>query len=758
MRLNWLPWKYIVKKVARAEGFIDPIQLLSSMHRFAQPAEVDVPRELLRAGAVMQATGLINSRALQHNRDWIWPFWIERQFDPSSVSFVPRGFAFSLINQTHRNWTAVGIPGFQATPVVDPRGLVMPFFNSWSIDCWLLNDSGAALIPSRADHADQKLTFEEGLAVTTRFTGGRSNLDSTVRTVIEREEHVLEIIVRGRTSVPGMLVVSLRPSNPEGVSFIHDIAVGGGKRELTVNEKHAVRFDHSPARWRLSSYHEGDVYDHLDRDGDRDGISCDVGLASAAGVFQLEPDRDRTVRVTVPLGERTDDETKGGETRTAVSLWHSALDSRAEYNVPDEKNRYLFEAALSTVSLHTTRNEVWAGPFRYKRFWFRDAAFVLNALMSCGMLERGKKVLDTFPDRQRANGFFESQDGEWDSNGEVLWIMDRYCRLSGRGHVPEWMHSVKKAADWMERKRTPDDGTVHAGLMPAGYSAEHLGPSDYYYWDDFWSVAGLRSAAAMCRSAGDESSAERYEAIADDLSSCIDASLERTRERLGRTAMPASPGRRLDSGSVGSLAAGYPLMLWKERDVRLLDTVSFLLDSCMYENGFFHDIMHSGINPYLTLHIAQVLMRAGDTRFLNLVEGIARIASPTGQWPEAVHPATGGGCMGDGQHVWAASEWLLMARNRFVQEDPHSGSLVLCAGIPIESVLGEESLYFGPAPTVFGTVGITISERNGRVLVSWKTNWHGERPHIEIAFPGMERTRVSENADHAEITAEGAIA
>jgi len=35
------------------------------------------------------------------------------------------------------------------------------------------------------------------------------------------------------------------------------------------------------------------------------------------------------------------------------------------------------------------------------------------------------------------------------------------------------------------------------GLMPAGVSAEHLGPFDYYYWDDFWSLRGLLDGAEL---------------------------------------------------------------------------------------------------------------------------------------------------------------------------------------------------------------------------------------------------------------------
>ena len=73
MGLKWFPWQFIVKQVARSKGFIDPILLLSHFNRFAQPSEVWAPVELLRAGTVLHARGLINSQVIQHNLDWVWP-------------------------------------------------------------------------------------------------------------------------------------------------------------------------------------------------------------------------------------------------------------------------------------------------------------------------------------------------------------------------------------------------------------------------------------------------------------------------------------------------------------------------------------------------------------------------------------------------------------------------------------------------------------------------------------------------------------
>ncbi len=121
---------------------------------------------------------------------------------------------------------------------------------------------------------------------------------------------------------------------------------------------------------------------------------------------------------------------------------------------------------------------------------------------------------------------------------------------------------------------------------------------------------------------------------------------------------------------------------------------------------------HSGINPYLTLHLAQVLLRAGDPRYFGLMTAVAKLASPTGQWPESIHPLTGGGCMGDGQHVWAAAEWVLMIRNCFVREE--GDGLILCSGIPQVWLDKKQTISFGPAPTSFGDIQISIKPHGAK--------------------------------------------
>ena len=207
--------------------------------------------------------------------------------------------------------------------------------------------------------------------------------------------------------------------------------------------------------------------------------------------------------------------------------------------------------------------------------------------------------------------------------------------------------------------------------------------------------------------------------------------------------MPASPYRRLDAGAIGSLAIGYPVQLCRPDDPRLLDTVEFLLKRCFVQDAFYQDMIHSGLNAYLTLHVAQILLRNNDPRYLVLMDAVAGLASPTGQWPEAIHPGTGGGCMGDGHHVWAAAEWLLMIRNCFVREE--EDHLVLAAGVPERWLNSENVIRFGPAPTRFGSISMTLShQQDENIVLEWQADWHKAKgPQLEISLPGYQHLSVA---------------
>ncbi len=83
----------------------DTVRHLSTFQRLGEDAEVEVPTDLVPVGAHTVFRALRTRAAAQVGPDWVWPYWLERQNDPTSPSFVPRGHLPFLTNLTHRNWT-----------------------------------------------------------------------------------------------------------------------------------------------------------------------------------------------------------------------------------------------------------------------------------------------------------------------------------------------------------------------------------------------------------------------------------------------------------------------------------------------------------------------------------------------------------------------------------------------------------------------------------------------------------------------------
>ncbi|MBC2593592.1 hypothetical protein H5P28_04885 [Ruficoccus amylovorans] len=724
--LRWLPWRYFLRRATTRHGFLDPFAFMARLRQFSQPSEVQEPMELLRAGAAFHARGLINTKVIQNNLDWIWPYWIARQFNPRDVSFIPRAFSFSHINLTHRNWTAVGLPGEEALALVDPRGLVTPFHDGWSIDHWFVADDGRRVLPAYTAEAEQVLLMGDQHQVLTEVNTAVARL--SLNTGITRKAGHPTLLTQAglRAEADGWLVVAIRPSNPEGVRFVDEIAREGST--FTVNENHRLHLEHPPERVVMSDYHRGDVGRALADPHRLDTAqTCPAGLASAAAAWRVRAHEVFTTSYQIPL--------EATEHRRTVAFpnWESFNRQRTKLEIPDTRMREVFESSQHTLAL-LAEPEIVPGPYTYRRFWFRDACLMANAFLGNNDAETVRRTLATFTDRQRHDGYFHSQEGEWDSNGQVLWIVDRWEQLTGQQLDAPDHKSLLNAARWIVRKRKSSD-SKHPGLFPAGFSAEHLGPNDYYYWDDFWGIAGLRCAAAIFARRGENALADEFRREATAFEKDLRANIEALPERRTHGGIPASPHRRMDSGAVGSMVVDYPLEQTFLPDERITRTANWLWQHCFLEDAFFQDMIHSGLNIYLSLALAQTFLRRGDERCRRIVKACTRLASPTGKWPEAVHPRTLGGCMGDGEHGWAAAEWCEMMRALFIRES--EDGLILGEGLFPEWFEADEPMAYGPTLTRFGPVTLELEPLDGQWQLRILGEWRDKAPRLQVRIPGF---------------------
>ena len=97
--------------------------------------------------------------------------------------------------------------------------------------------------------------------------------------------------------------------------------------------------------------------------------------------------------------------------------------------------------------------------------------------------------------------------------------------------------------------------------------------------------------------------------------------------------------------------------------------------------------------------------------------------------------------MGDGQHGWAAAEWVMMMRNLFVREE--GDKLILGSGVFPEWLESGEELRFGPTPTPHGRVSVSLRQDENKLELQMDASWFAKPPEVEIKVPGYQRQTIT---------------
>ena len=729
------------------------------------------PKELFQLSAPVIMRGLLNFAVLQMQRDWLHPYWVHRQLNPADESYIPRGQNPLLINVTHRNWTAVGtLNGFYEA-IVDPRGLATPLPREWSVDTWIILENGV-FFPSLASDVDQ--TIQPAFpCLTTRFAVDELGL--SIEHFASPTNHDVDVLFtktlvrnNGSKKKTGALCVAIRPFNPEGVAPIFSVEFRS-PRIAQVNKATGVVFAETPDRIFCSSRVDGDLANLLQRNllmnlPERSRLSsqCEDGLAHAVAMFtfELAPDEAKSVHYSVALGnEKELQRTKAKQTwrvsfdkrkSDQEAKWRKEISAGARFEFAESSYQALFDASRLTLLQLNDGDFISPGPFLYHHFWYRDAALMVRALSTLGFRKRSRDVIDAFPRRLQPDGFFRGPDGEWDSNGAVIWSVHQHYLLH-RQHLwlNQWYPHLMRAAQWILRKRKQSEN----GLMPPGLSAEHLGTVDQYFWDSFWSLAGLQSMVLTATALNKKSDAELFDREFRGFEQDILKSFSAISARIGEEVIPATPRRSFDESAIGSISCIYPLELFNRALPHPRNTLEKLADRFVDGKGFFHPIVHSGYNPYLTLQIAHSFLTLGEVdKAWEVAEAIFRQAAPPYSLPEAIHPKTGGGTMGDGHHGWAAAEIILFLRDCMVREKGET--ITLFGGNAGRLLRKGKNAMIQNVPTRYGALSCSLTfmdETSATIALEGNFAADVSPSALEIHLPFDVKTAAASSPNHISV-------
>lgn len=721
--------KALVRHLLQVTGRAHLASFAQGLLHLGRPSPVAFPNELVEQGVAIALSGLANTMAIQSNPDWVWPVWVVRQTDPDDPAFVPTGLNLITTNLTGRNWTSMGLPGSSREAMIDPVGMVTSGPWKWSIlPCLRIGDE--MVVPSLR-HAQVRQILLPGPVpgVSTSLTVGsiRWTWDSIAAEVEGREGILLRIVLEnfGTETVEIHPGAGLRPANPLSLGPVRNIRVE--KHRIRVDGEDALVFPDPPTRMVVSDRHNGDPLARASAGLPLRSLRSRSGMATCLVEWtaRIGPGESWETSLVVPIAAKDGFRPLGrraiehSRERMEGSHRKSAMKGTS-LSIPDERLQQGWDAVRARMHVFDDGDRFSPGTFLYHEHWFRDSAFLSLGFENLGRGDLVEPKMDLLRTRQKRDGLFRSQTGEWDCNGQAIWTLGLHLRRGGRPELASThLRSVLRGVEWIVRQRhsTQGERSPHQGLLPAGFSAEHFGPNDHYFWDNFWSIAGMEEAVWLARLAGNAQESDRIaEEVADyraDLESAIAWATER-----GGGGLPSSPYRRMDAASIGNLVALSPLGVVGRDAAWVSSTLAHLATNNLRDGMFFQSIVHTGLNPYLSVQLARARLVVGDADgAMEILQALARVASPTWCWPEAIHPRTGGGCMGDGDHGWAAAEFVSLLREMLVRETPDG--LELLSGAPREWLDAPAGIRLGHATTRFGTLRFSVASGNGVATLEW---------------------------------------
>lgn len=436
----------------------------------------------------------------------------------------------------------------------------------------------------------------------------------------------------------------------------------------------------------------------------------------------------------------------------------------------------LYRSCRADLLILSDGGEIHPGPTIYDSFWIRDSsvegiACALSGDAGLAATQFGQHYPAAFNTGNErigpvsAHGFFghehERNDQEWDSNGEALWAFGRFDRIQGPAAAfgaKIYAPYVVEGARWIRDNRSP------FGLLPSGWSAEHIGDKDKpHYWDDLWGLAGLYEAARLAERLGAAEVAELWAAF-DDLKAATAASIRWVLGQQGdrgqwETFVPTGPGDvgRLDSTIIGAVSYFHPTRLYYGAKLGSDVDQAFRLTletiwSHFVTGGFRHDAAWHAYGPYLTLQLAHAFLLLGDVDRMDGCLGwavgnaaFAKISRYDGAASSQDWQVASGGWneqhaspiasdlaeipdrwwyMGDIPHGWAAAELTLLLRDILFFEagEDDNRELYLAPGVLPRWLSGDggHSVSIAAAPTSYGaTFGYTLrhDEPTRRIVI-----------------------------------------
>jgi hypothetical protein len=315
---------------------------------------------------------------------------------------------------------------------------------------------------------------------------------------------------------------------------------------------------------------------------------------------------------------------------------------------------------------------------------------------------------------------------ENDSHGEFLFLVGEYWRYThDRATVEKvWPHVEKAVAyiDELRAQRRTDEYRQPAklryfGLLPESISHEGYSSHPVHsYWDDFFALTGLKSAAALAHDLGKAEEATRWAAGRDEFQTDLYASINRVIQESKIDYIPASAdlADRDPTSTTTAISPGGEL-----------DNLRAKLPPQTLERTFDYywqeiEKRKSGdwkaYTPYELRTVGTFIRMGNPERARELLGLFLKDQRPPSwnQWPEVVYrDLRAPNFLGDLPHTWVGSDFIRSFLDLLAYERDSDQALVLAAGVPEEWI--REGVSVKGMPTPWGLLDYSLKAEGDSV-------------------------------------------
>jgi len=525
-----------------------------------------------------------------------------------------------------------------------------------------------------------------------------------------------------------------------GVGKINSIELKPAK--IIVNNDKVIASSKKYDSFGALNFDEGSVVDLLRNGKVPSGTSAldESGLAN--GVikysFHLNAQQSTEFYLVIPFyGENTINENLNegflfSEVDKEVNFWKDKVE-HIKFNLPESANRIVntYKANLQYILINRDKAGIQPGSRSYERSWIRDGALTSSALLKSGIVKEVKDFIDWYAAHQFENGkvpcVVDSRGPdpvpEHDSHGELIYLIREYFNFTkDTTFLRSKNKNVLMAVEYIESliaERSTDHfkngndsvrayyGLVTESISHEGYSAKPM----HSYWDNFFTMKGLKDAAEIQKILGETESYERIKKVHDTFKENLYNSLELAIKTRSINYIPGC----VELGDFDATSTTIALTPCNELNNLPKPQVYNTFDKYyeFFKNRRDGKIDWINYTPYENRLIGSFVILDQPERAHELIEFFLNDQRPQGwnHWAEVVwKDYRAAKYIGDMPHTWVGSDFINAIRSMFVYENEQDQSLVLASALYQDWIDSQAGITVENLPTYYGEISYSIKK------------------------------------------------